>query len=122
MKTVLIVDDAMYMRNLIHKVIDQLGFEVIGQAGDGYEALEKFRELTPDIVTLDLTMPYMSGIEVMQRMKVERPNTIIIIIAANGSQQTVREAILNGASNFIMKPFEDEALLQVIKSSLNGGL
>ncbi len=69
MKKVLIVDDALYMRNKIHEVIDQLELEVVGQAEDGFDALDKFEKLQPDLVTLDITMPFMSGIEVLQRMK-----------------------------------------------------
>lgn len=122
MKKVLIVDDALYMRNKIHKAIEAIGLEVVGQAGDGFEALEQFEKLEPDLVTLDITMPFMSGIEVLQRMKVARPDVKVVIVAANGAEQSVKEAILNGADNFLMKPFEDEDLQQIVKACLNGGI
>ena len=120
MAKVLIVDDALYMRNKIHKVVVKMGLDVVGQATDGFDAIDKFKQFRPDIVTLDITMPFMSGIEVLQRIKVEAPDTIVIIIAANGAEQSVKEAVLSGANNFVMKPFEDDVLEEIIKNCMRG--
>lgn len=116
MKRVLIIDDAMYIRNRLNEVISGCGNQVVGQAGDGFEAMEKIKNLKPDVITLDLTMPFMSGIEVLEKVKGDNPQMKVIVIAANGSEHTVREAVLRGADYFIMKPFEDADVIRIFES------
>ncbi len=116
MKRVLIIDDAMYIRNRLNEVISGCGHQVVGQAGDGFEAVEKIKLLKPDVITLDLTMPFMNGIEVLDQVKWENPRMKVVVVAANGSEHTVREAVLRGADYFIMKPFEDSDVIRVFES------
>lgn len=116
MKRVMIIDDALYIRNRLRELITGCGHQVVGQAGDGFEAIEKIGRLKPDVITLDLTMPFMNGIEVLEKVKWENPQMKIIVVAANGSEHTVREAIVSGADYFIMKPFEDADVVRIFES------
>lgn len=115
-KRVLIVDDAIVIRNRLNDLIMQCGHQVVGQAGDGWEAMDKIRRLTPDVVTLDLTMPFMSGLEVLEDVKRLNPQVKVIVVASNGSEHAVREAVLKGADYFIMKPFEDSDVKRLFGS------
>ena len=114
MPTVLIVDDAMFMRVTIGNMLKGWGFDVVGEAANGREAVEKYRELQPDLVTMDVTMPIMSGIEAVKRIIPEFPDAKIIMITALGHQRLVIEAIEHGAKDFITKPFTPEKLKAVI--------
>ncbi|WP_413367481.1 response regulator [Lysinibacillus sp. 3P01SB] len=114
MPTVLIVDDAMFMRVAIGNMLKEWGFEVIGEASNGRQAIEKYRELQPDLVTMDITMPGMSGIDAVKQIISEFPHAIIIMITALGHQRLVIEAIEHGAKDFITKPFTPEKLKAVI--------
>lgn len=116
MKRVLIIDDALYMRNKLNEIITACGHQVVGQAGDGFEAVEKINRLKPDVITLDLTMPFMNGVEVLEKVKWDNPQMKVIVVAANGSEHTVREAVLKGADYFIMKPFEDSDVIRVFET------
>ncbi len=116
MKRVLIVDDAIIIRNRLKELITQCGHQVVGQAGDGWEAMDKIRRLAPDIITLDLTMPFMSGLEVLEDVKRVNPQMKVIVVASNGSEHTVKEAVLKGADYFIMKPFEDADVKRLFES------
>ncbi len=116
MKRVLIVDDAIIIRNRLKELITRSGHEVVGQAGDGWEAMDKVRRLAPDVMTLDLTMPFMGGIEVLEDAKRGNPNMKVIVVASNGSEHTVREAVIKGADYFIMKPFDDADVLKLFGS------
>lgn len=114
MPTVLIVDDAMFMRVTIGNMLKDWGFEVVGEASNGKQAVAKFRELQPDLVTMDLTMPVMTGLEAVKVIMPEFPDAKIIMITALGKQNLVVDAIEHGASDFITKPFVKEKLKAVI--------
>jgi|UniRef100_A0A7V3VTI1 two-component system chemotaxis response regulator CheY len=118
-KRILIVDDAAFMRMLLKDIITKAGYEVAGEATNGKEAVEKYRELTPDVVTMDITMPEMSGIEAAKEIMKTDPNAKIIMCSAMGQQMMVVEAIQAGAKDFIVKPFQQgrvvEALSKVAK-------
>jgi two-component system chemotaxis response regulator CheY len=114
MKSVLIVDDAAFMRLALRSLLEKNGYTVVGEADNGKSGVAKYMQLTPDIVTLDITMPEMDGIEALQEiMKIDRKATVIIV-SAMGQESKVREAVIHGAKNFIVKPFKDEHVLQTL--------
>lgn len=114
MAKILIVDDAMFMRMSIQQMLENKEHTVVGQAMDGVEAVEKFVELKPDVVLLDITMPKMDGIEALRQIKTINPETRVIICSAIGQQDMITKAIELGAETFIVKPFTQEILLQAI--------
>lgn len=115
MKKILIVDDAVFMRNTLKMMLERNDFDIVGQAADGEEAIDQFIKLKPDIVTMDITMPKMSGLEALVRIKQLDPNAKIIMITAMGNEAMVKEAILNGAVNFIVKPFQEDKVVEVLR-------
>lgn len=110
MPTVLVVDDTLFMRVAISNMFSEWGYEVVGKASNGKEAVEMYRELQPDLVTMDVTMPVMSGIAAVKRIIPEFPNAKIIMITALGQHKLICEAIESGAKDFITKPFEPQML------------
>lgn len=112
----MIVDDASFMRMSLKKIITRLGFEVIAEADNGQSAITKFKELRPDVVTLDITMPEMNGIEALKEIKKLDPAARVVIVSAMGQEGYVREAVLNGARDFILKPFKEETVNAVMES------
>lgn len=115
MKKVLVVDDAAFMRVSIKNMITKHGFEVVGEAENGKIAVQKFQELSPDIVTLDITMPEMNGLDALKEIMKNNPNAIVIMVSALGQESMVREAVMSGAKGFVVKPFKED----VIVSALN---
>ncbi|MEK5333069.1 response regulator [Lysinibacillus sp. FSL W8-0992] len=110
MPTVLVVDDTLFMRVTISNMFNEWGYEVVGNAVNGKEAVELYRELQPDLVTMDVTMPVMTGIAAVKRIVPEFPNAKIVMITALGQQKLIVEALESGAKDFITKPFEPERL------------
>ena len=110
MPTVLVVDDTLFMRVAISNMFSEWGYEVVGNAVNGREAVSMYRELQPDLVTMDVTMPVMTGIAAVKEIIPEFPNAKIIMITALGQQKLILEAIESGAKDFITKPFEPEKL------------
>jgi two-component system chemotaxis response regulator CheY len=117
-KRVLIVDDAVFMRNMIRDIFASGGFDVIGEAVNGLEAVEKFRELKPDLVTMDIVMPFKSGIEATREIIATSPNAVVVMCSALGQESLVMEAIEAGATDFIVKPFKEEEVLGVVRKVL----
>lgn len=117
-KKVLIVDDAAFMRMMIKDILTKNGFDVVGEAADGAQAVEKFKELTPDLVTMDITMPEMDGITALKEIKKIDPNSIVIMCSAMGQQAMVIDAIQAGAKDFIVKPFQAERVLEAINKAI----
>lgn len=115
---VLIVDDSVLMRNKLKKVLESLNYEVVGLAADGKEAFEKFSKLLPDIVTMDISMPYFNGIQAVEQIIKHYPKANIIMVSALNQKQMVLQALEKGAKHFIVKPFETERLKQVIEQVL----
>uniref|UniRef100_UPI00403F88D5 response regulator n=1 Tax=Lysinibacillus sp. FSL K6-3209 TaxID=2921497 RepID=UPI00403F88D5 len=111
--TVLVVDDTLFMRVTISNMFTEWGYEVVGNAVNGKEAVELYRELQPDLVTMDVTMPVMTGIAAVKRIIPEFPDAKIVMITALGQQKLIVEAIESGAKDFITKPFEPEKLRAV---------
>ena len=117
MKTVLIVDDSEFMRTLIKKKISDLDLSVIGEAGDGKIAVEKYIELKPDIVTLDLAMQEHDGIEALKKIMQHNPDAKVIIVCSTGGQGSViDEAKALGAYSIVNKPIKDDELVNVFKT------
>ncbi len=112
--TVLVVDDTLFMRVAISNMLTEWGYEVVGQAANGKEAVARYRELQPDLVTMDVTMPVMTGIAAVKEIIPEFPNAKIIMITALGQQKLIVEAIESGAKDFITKPFEPARLKAVV--------
>lgn len=114
MYNVLVVDDAAFMRLAIKNVLEKSEFKVVADAKDGNEGIEKYIEFRPDIVTMDITMPDMSGIEALKKIREFDPNAKVVMISAMGQEMMVKEAILNGAKNFIVKPYKEEHIIQTL--------
>ena len=117
--TFLVVDDAIFMRTVLKKMLSEAGFTVIGEAGNGLQAIEMAEQLKPDIVTLDITMPEMDGIEAIEKILEVSPDTKIIMCSAMGQHSKVVEAIKKGARDFVVKPFEKTRVLQAIYNVMN---
>ena len=117
-KRVLIVDDAVFMRNMIREILSGAGFDVVGEAGNGVEAVERWRELRPDVTTMDIVMPFRSGIEATREIVGSEPGAVIVMCSALGQESLVMEAIEAGASDFIVKPFRPEEVLGVVRKVL----
>ena len=116
---VLVVDDAAFMRNMIKDVFGSMpGFTVIGEAANGVEAIEKYKELRPDLVTMDIVMPLKSGIEAAREITSEDREARIVMCSALGQESLVMEAIDAGASDFIVKPFKAEKVQEVVNRVL----
>jgi two-component system chemotaxis response regulator CheY len=115
MKKVLIVDDAAFMRMSIKMMLERGGFEVVGEAENGLEGVRLYKELNPDIVTLDITMPEMDGITALKEIKKYDSKASVIMVSAMGQEILVKEAILNGAKSFIVKPFKEELIVSTLK-------
>lgn len=119
MYRILIVDDAAFMRMMIKNVLSNNGYEVCGEAGDGEQALEKYKELKPDLVTMDITMPNCDGIEGLKRIMEYDSKAKVIMCSAMGQQGMVIEAVQLGALDFIVKPFKPERVLSTVNKALN---
>lgn len=118
MKKVLIVDDANFMRMAIKNILQKSGFEVVGEAENGVEGVRKYKELKPDIVTMDITMPEMTGIEALKSIVEFDPKSKVVMVSAMGQEVLVREAIISGAKSFIVKPFKEEHVVQTLNKVL----
>lgn len=117
--TFLVVDDAIFMRTILKKMLSEAGFKVIGEAGNGLQAIAMAEELKPDIVTLDITMPEMDGLEAIEKILQVSPDTKIIMCSAMGQHSKVVDAIKRGARDFVVKPFEKTRVLQAIYNVMN---
>ena len=116
--TVLIVDDAIFMRTMIADILKQVDFEVVGEAANGVEAVEKYKELRPDLVTMDIVMPDMGGIDAVREIMKQDPNARILMCSAMGQQGLVVEAIQAGAREFVVKPFQPSRVLEAVQRLL----
>ncbi|MDF2879745.1 MAG: two-component system response regulator [Clostridiaceae bacterium] len=117
---VLIVDDSQFMRMIIKKILEQKGIKVVEEAINGYDAIEKYKKFKPEVVTMDLTMQGISGIETVESILKYDPNAKIIICSAMGQKSVINEAIKVGAKGFVIKPFEEEDFLKEFFRVMNG--
>jgi two-component system chemotaxis response regulator CheY len=118
MTRVLIADDASFMRQMIRDVIEPEGFEVVGEASDGVEVVEKFKELHPDVVMMDIVMPKRSGIDAVKGIVAMDPTARVVMCSALGQETLVMEAIEAGAKDFIVKPFKPESVVATLRKAL----
>jgi len=114
MKRLLVVDDALFMRKMISGVAVEAGWEVVGEAGDGSAAVSLYQQLHPDLVTMDLVMPVMGGLEALRQIRAIDPDAKVIVVTALDQKQALMESIRDGAIDFIVKPFERERVLKLL--------
>ena len=118
MARILVVDDAAYMRRLVSNALTKAGHEVVGEAGDGHEAIERFRTVKPDLTTLCITMPEMDGLAALKELMLLDPAAKVIMCSALGQESKVLESIKLGAKDFVIKPFDTNRLLDAIATVL----
>ncbi|MCZ6857547.1 MAG: response regulator [Gemmatimonadetes bacterium] len=116
--TVLVCDDAIFMRTMISDILSQAGYEVVGEAETGTQAVERFKDLNPDLVTMDIVMPDMGGIDAVREIVKIAPNAKILMCSAMGQQALVVEAIQAGAKDFVVKPFQPSRVLEAVQRVL----
>lgn len=114
MKKIMLVDDSFFVRESLKKIIPKDKFMIVGEADNGVEALEKFQELMPEYVTLDIAMPDMDGLTALRKMLEIKPSTKIIMCSAMGQRPILKEALDLGAIDFIIKPFDEEKVIEVL--------
>ncbi len=117
-KNILIVDDAAFMRMMIKDILSKNGYNVAGEAENGQVAIAKYKELKPDLVLMDITMPQVDGIQALKGIKAEDPGATVIMCSAMGQQAMVIESIQAGAKDFIVKPFQAERVLEAVKKAI----
>ncbi|MBL8064219.1 MAG: response regulator [Chthonomonadaceae bacterium] len=117
-KRILITDDALFMRVTLKNILTQNGFEVCGEAQNGAEAVKLYQELKPDLVTMDITMPEMDGIQALKEIRKSDPNANVVMCTAMGQKNMVVEAIQSGAKDFIVKPFQPERVVDALTKLL----
>ncbi|MBK5093637.1 MAG: response regulator [Actinobacteria bacterium] len=118
--SVLIVDDALFMRMMIKDILSKDGFLVVGEAENGVEAVEKYADLKPDLVTMDIVMPEMDGIEAVRNIIKMDPGAKVLMCSAMGQQPLVVEALEAGARDFIIKPFQPAKVVEAVRKALRG--
>ncbi|MBW7935384.1 MAG: response regulator [Gemmatimonadaceae bacterium] len=118
MPTVLICDDAIFMRTMVGDILQRAGFEVVGEADTGAQAVEQYKRLRPDLVTMDIVMPDMGGIDAVRAIMAFDPNARVLMCSAMGQQALVVEAIQAGAKDFVVKPFQPSRVLEAVQRVL----
>lgn len=119
MANILITDDAMFMRMLLGGTLKKLGHTIVAEASNGLEAVEMYKRHKPDLVTMDITMPEIDGIEALKRIMEVDPNAKVIMVSAMGQQVMVLDAIKAGAKDFLVKPFDETRVSEAINKILN---
>lgn len=115
MAKVMIVDDAAFMRVAIRNILVKNEFEVVADAENGAVAVEKYKEFKPDVVTMDITMPEMNGLDALKAIKAYDPNAKVVMVSALGQEAMVRDAILSGAKGFIVKPYKEDIVIDTLR-------
>lgn len=116
MRSILIADDSMFMRQMLKELLPKDQFTVIGEASTGKEALAKYNELNPDLVTMDITMPDMDGITAVRKIIETSPKAKIVMVSAMGQKPMIKEALEAGAKDFIVKPFDREKIISILSN------
>lgn len=119
MPSVLIADDAAFMRMMIKNILTDAGYDIVGEAENGAIAVTKYRELKPDLTTMDITMPEMDGLAALKAIRGEDPSARVVMCSAMGQQSMVIESIQAGARDFIVKPFQPDRVLEAIQKALS---
>ncbi len=118
-KNVLICDDAAFMRMMIKDILTKNGYNVVGEAENGAKGVEKYGELKPDLVLMDITMPEMDGLQALKAIKGSDADAKVIMCSAMGQQAMVIESIQNGAKDFIVKPFQADRVIEAVKKVID---
>ena len=118
MARVLVVDDAAFMRKMVSDVLLGGGHEVVGEAGNGVEAIARFQELKPDLMTLDITMPEKDGLTALAEIVAADPSARVVMCSALGQEAKVLEAIKLGAKDFVVKPFQPDRVIEAVDKAL----
>lgn len=119
MTRVLVVDDNAFMRNTLKNVLTGAGFEVVGEADDGIAAVEVYPDLRPDLVTMDITMPNLDGVQALRRLKEIDPHARVVMVSAMGQEALVVEAITAGAADFVVKPFDAARVVDAVTHAIS---
>lgn len=119
MANIMIIDDSRILRRILTATLTDAGHKVIADAGNGKEALMLLEKVTPDLITLDITMPVMDGLEALPKIKEKCPNVKVIMVSAAGQKNKVMEALKLGASDFLQKPFENDKVIEIVDKILN---
>ena len=119
-KTILVVDDAAFMRMMIRDILAKEGY-TIQEAVNGRDAVEKYAEVRPDLVTMDITMPEMDGLEALKLIRASDPSAAVLMVSAMGQQKMIVEALEQGALDFLVKPFQPTKVLETVKKCLQAG-
>lgn len=117
-KNILICDDAAFMRMMIKDILTKNGYNVIGEAENGAVAVDKYAEVKPDLVMMDITMPEKDGLQALKEIKAKDPSANIIMCSAMGQQAMVIESIQAGAKDFIVKPFQADRVLEAVRKAV----
>ncbi|MCY9513916.1 response regulator [Paenibacillus apiarius] len=115
-KKVLVVDDSMFMRHVLGNILERNGYEVIGEAADGSEAVLQYDRLKPDIVMLDITMPVMDGLAALRQIRQQDGQANVVMVSAMGQSHFIRESFCAGAKGFVIKPFQEQHLVETISN------
>jgi two-component system chemotaxis response regulator CheY len=118
MPSVLIADDAAFMRMMIKNILSEAGYEIVGEAENGSVAVSKYKELKPDLTTMDITMPEMDGLAALKEIRGLNPEARVVMCSAMGQQTMVIESIQAGARDFIVKPFQPDRVLEAVQKAL----
>lgn len=118
MKRTLIIDDAAFMRLALKSILEKNGFEIVGEAENGAIGVKMYMELMPDIVTMDITMPIMNGLDALKQIKTFDPKAKVVMLSAMGQEPYIREAVMLGAKSFIVKPLKEEHVVKVLTQIL----
>ena len=119
-KRILIVDDSFYMRTMLKNMLTDAGYDVVGEAANGQQALEMAVATTPDLITLDVILPDNTGLDVLKGIREKQPDAKVVMCSAVGQETIVNEAIENGALAYIVKPFSEEQVLDIVGGALQG--
>lgn len=118
MANVLIVDDSKYLRLMISKIMKKIGHTVVAEAGTGEEAIEMYKKHLPDLITMDVVMPKLNGLQAVKEIMILNPKANVIVVTALGHEPLVRQALKLGAKDFVIKPFKVEQLVQAVENTL----
>lgn len=114
MKSVMVVDDSVFMRNSLKAILKANGYNIVAEAGDGREAVTKYRQFKPDMITMDIIMPQFDGIEAIKSLKKLNPEIKVAVVSCVDCRETIIKALTAGAKNFILKPFNVERILEAL--------
>jgi two-component system, chemotaxis family, chemotaxis protein CheY len=116
---ILVVDDSFYMRTILKNLLSDAGFNVVAEAPDGKTAISLAKETSPDLITLDLILPDNTGLDVLKTIKKDNPNIRIVVVSAVGQEAIVKEALNQGAEAYIVKPFSEEKVIEIINNAMD---